>query len=60
MLRKVIHALDRAGIDSYLIKENCEESLELFFLKKELDMRRGKKVTDIEVTVYRPFKEGNL
>jgi len=58
MLDQVMRALKKAGIDSYLIRETCAESLELFFVKKNLDMRRGKKVTEVEVTVYRPFKEG--
>lgn len=58
MLNKILSALKNVGITTYLINENQEESVELFFVKKNLDMRRRKDVTKYNVTVYHDFQDG--
>lgn len=58
MLNKILSALKNVGIITYLINENQEESVELFFVKKNLDMRRRKDVTKYNVTVYQDFQDG--
>ena len=60
MLEIILQAIKENQIENYLINKEEVESAELFFVKKELDMRRMKKVCSYEVTVYRDFeKEGS-
>lgn len=47
------------GIDGWKINEEKGESSELFFVKQELDMNRGKKVHKYKVTVYKNFEIGD-
>lgn len=55
----VIKVLGMLGIDTWFLTDRLEESTELFFIKKQLDMHRQKKVRHMEVMVYRDFsKEG--
>lgn len=56
MIDCIISALKEHHIDVYRINKKMKESMELFFIKKRLDMRRGTKVTEYEVTVYRDFE----
>ena len=56
MIDGIISALKEHHIDVYRINKKMTESVELFFIKKHLDMRRGTKVTEYEVTVYRDFE----
>lgn len=55
MLEKIIKSLNKNKVDSYLINEISTTSTELFFIKKNLDMRRCKNVTKYDVTVYSDF-----
>lgn len=55
MIERIVKSLNELGINHYLINENNEESVELFFIKKTLDMKRRKNVTKYKVTVYRDF-----
>lgn len=57
MIDCIISALKEHHIDVYRINRKMTESVELFFIKKRLDMRRGTKVAEYEVTVYRDFEE---
>lgn len=57
MIDCIISALKEHHISVYRINERTTESMEMFFIKKHLDMRRGTKVTEYEVTVYRDFEE---
>lgn len=60
MLNKILNALKENNIDLYLINEETQSTSEMFFIKKNLDMRRMKDVTKYEVTVYTDFtKDGN-
>lgn len=59
MINKIIDILNSEGIEKFLINKTEKSSSELFFIKKSLDVRRTKKVTDYNVTVYRDIeKEG--
>ncbi|NLK44265.1 MAG: TldD/PmbA family protein [Tissierellia bacterium] len=54
-IRKVLSKID--GIDGWKINEKTVESKELFFIRKELDMNRGKDVTHITLTLYKDAEE---
>lgn len=59
MIDKIISALKENQIARYQINVTDEESVELFFIKKRLDMRRAKKVSHCQVTVFHEFdKDG--
>lgn len=60
MTQKIIDILSQIkNIDGWKINEQEIQSKELFFIKKELDMNRGKNVQHFEVTVYKDFSEGD-
>lgn len=44
------------GLDGWKLNENKTESKELFFIRRELDMNRGKDVHHIMLTVYKDFE----
>lgn len=56
MLTRIQNALSECGITLWRIRENREETAELFFVRRALDMRRAKDVCKYEVTV---FRDGN-
>ena len=58
MTEKILSALKKSGVEAYQITETKEESAELFFIRKSLDMKRKKEVRKAEVTVYKEFQEG--
>lgn len=56
MLKDIIKLLNsKNNVDEYKITEINTTSTELFFIKDELNMSRGKNVTHINLTVYRNF-----
>lgn len=57
MTDRILSALKKCGIEDYQITLTQEESAELFFIKKELDMQRRKKLQTASVSVYRVFEE---
>lgn len=58
MTERILNALKKCGIDTWQITVIEEESSELFFIKKEMDMQRRKNVRTAEVVVFREFTEG--
>ncbi len=59
MKDKIKQVLNEIGIVNYNIFIKEVDSVELFFIKKRLDMRRGKNVKTYEITVYKDFiKDG--
>ena len=57
-MRKIISLLNnKSNVDEYTITKTKTSSTELFFIKEELQMNRGKDIDEIQVTVYRNFKE---
>ncbi|OQY31593.1 MAG: hypothetical protein B6241_13525 [Spirochaetaceae bacterium 4572_59] len=60
MIDKIRSILKQANIDIWNIRELSTSSRELFFIRKDLDMNRAKKVRSYTLTVYRDFQdEGN-
>ncbi len=55
MLDMIYAALRKAGVQVYKIVDTVNESAEIYFIKKQEDMRRMKNVREITVTVYRDF-----
>ena len=61
MLKKITDILrNQMAGNAYKIVEQKIESAELFFIKKELDMNRSKKVHHFDVTVYKDFAENGV
>lgn len=57
MIERIKEILSGLDADHWKIIENKRESKELFFIKKELDMNRGKKVYAYDITLYKDFEE---
>lgn len=57
-IEKILSALEKSGVALYQITETREESAELFFIRRALDMQRQKEIRQAAVTVYREFSEG--
>ncbi len=60
LIENILKALEVNQISSYLITELMEETVELFFIKKNLDMRREKTVTKYKLTVYHDFTKEDV
>lgn len=59
MIQKIIDILSNMkNIDGWKINVHEIQSKELFFVKRELDMNRGKNVQQFLVTIYKDFSEG--
>ncbi|MCR2046793.1 metallopeptidase TldD-related protein [Acetatifactor muris] len=58
MIERILSALKRSGVELYQITETREESAELFFIRKSLDMQRRKEIRQAQVVVYKEFTEG--
>ncbi len=56
---KILSALKKSGAALYQITETKEESAELFFIRRALDMQRQKEIRQAAVTVYKDFSEGD-
>lgn len=57
MMEQIKAVLEDLEIDLYSITEVKKEAVELYFIKKSLDMRRYNHVTDMNITVYRDFEK---
>lgn len=57
MLELILTALEQLGIEKYEIREKKTESLECFFIRKGLDLKRRTDTTDYAVCVYREFEK---
>lgn len=59
MIETILQAIKKNQIENYLICREEADMAELYFIKKELDMRRLKKTVTYEVTIYHDFlKDG--
>lgn len=56
MREKILQAIRKNEIQTYSVTEKTIEGAELYFIKKDLDMRRMKKDAYSEVTIYRDFE----
>ncbi len=57
MIEQIKATLKELSIELYTIVETKKEAIELYFIKKNLDMRRGSNVILINLTVYRDFEK---
>mgnify|MGYP001057080248 CR=1 FL=1 len=59
MIEQILAAAKQQNIELYRIVESVRETMECFFVRRRLDLKRGTETADYEVTVFRPFeKEG--
>lgn len=59
MTERILDILKSEKIEKYSIYQERRESSELFFVRKKLELVRGKDTVDVKLTVYREFdKEG--
>lgn len=59
-MKRYVDLLKKAGVETYIVSKKKDSSVELFFIKKNLDMRRMKDVEKIEICVYKDIeKDGN-
>lgn len=49
--------LQKAGVKEFQVIETIEDSTEMFFVKKKLDMRRMKNTDKIEIAIYKEMEE---
>ena len=56
MREKILQAIRKFQIETYLVTEKTVKGAELYFIKKELDMRRMKQDAVSAVTIYRDFE----
>lgn len=57
MVDNIIKILNKFNISTYNVYDEVRESVELFFIKRKLDLTRSKEVREIRVRVYRDFEE---
>lgn len=54
MIEQIKAVLGQLGIETYRITESVQESLECFFVRKKLDLKRRTDLTDYAVVVFCP------
>lgn len=59
MIDIILSVLKKLKIENYIINDTQTESVELFFIRKILDMRRCKDVHTYNVTVFNDFEKDN-
>lgn len=57
MVERIRQALNKENISVYSIRQTVTESAELFYIKRDLDLRRMKRMECWEVSVYRDFEK---
>lgn len=57
MIEQIKAVLEQLGIEIYRIDERVTESLECFFVRRKLDLKRRTDLKDTRVTVFRPFEK---
>ncbi|MDD6160407.1 MAG: metallopeptidase TldD-related protein [Oscillospiraceae bacterium] len=57
MIKRIETMLAKAGIELWSIEQRSEETAELFFIRRRLDMRRMKQTCKYEVTVFCDFEK---
>ena len=56
MIEKILAALRAEHIDTYSINETQSQSVECFFVRKNMDLKRSTDLTDYSVTVFRSLE----
>lgn len=57
MTEQILDSLQKLGIQDYYINEKITESVECFFIRKKLDLKRLTDVAEYEVAVYHSFEK---
>ena len=57
MIRQIKAVLGQLGISRYRIVESVQESVECFFIRKKLDLKRRTDLTDYSVIVVRQHEK---
>ncbi len=57
MIKQIRAVLEQLGIAEYRIVESVQESLESFFVRKKLDLKRRTDLTDYSVVVFCPHEK---
>lgn len=57
MIARIQEALHALHIDTWRLNWNHTQSAELFFIRREADMRRATDVTEAQVTVFHDFED---
>ena len=60
MIKTICKAAQAQNIKVYSITETLSESAELYFIRRNLDMRRQTKTHTYQVTVFRDFEENGV
>lgn len=58
-MKRYTDLLKKAGVNTYIVCKRNITGVELFFVKKNLDMRRMKEVEKVEITVYKDMESEN-
>ncbi len=56
MIETILRALKALDIDTWLLRETRTQSAELFFIRRQEDMRRAKDVRAVSAVVYQDFE----
>lgn len=56
-MERYIELLKKSNVSTYFVRELTAKSVELFFIKKKLDMRRMKDDDSAEIIVYKDMEE---
>ena len=59
-MEKILSALKELGVEQYMITEKHTDSLECFYVKKNLDLTRRADTTATTVQVFRPFEKDGV
>ena len=57
---KIISLLEKAGLSAYRVTRRHTEAVELYFIKKKLDLPRYKDLDEISVEIFRDFEEDGV
>lgn len=60
MLDLILSVLKENNIKEYIVSKTIKESVELYLIKKDLDMNRKKNITQYEVNLFKEFSEGGI
>lgn len=60
MIDKILSALKKSGIDTWVLNVSETESVEIFMIRREEDMRRGKTVSAFSATVYHDVEKDGV
>ncbi len=59
-MERILSALKELGVEQYVITEKHTDSLECFYVKKNLDLTRRADTTVTTVQVFRPFEKDGV